>query len=168
MEAEAQKMSQQLQFLVQNKGDNLNELRALLRKGANVNYHDLNGSDETFYTPLQYAVSLQKWRVMRFLLRHGANPNPSGKHDERFMTPLMDAVYSSLPNVKFLVEYGAKVNPKGTYHQETPLMHACYAGDYEIVKYLLQKGANVRSKDVWGKTALDYVHGANQSKIVYI
>lgn len=165
---EAQSASQQFQLLVQKEGDHLNQLRRLLKHGANINYHEMEGTNETFYTPLQYAVELKKTRVIRFLLRHGANPNPRGLHDERFMTPLMIAVYCSLPTVKLLVKYGAKVNPRRTYHDETPLMYACYVGNYEIVKYLLRHGADVQRRDLWGKTARDHVHGVKQAKIVFL
>lgn len=73
-------------------------------------------------------------------------------------------------NIGFLLEHGADVNKNTSFKTKfnglTPLMAACdrrrtiitYPDELaELVKYLLQKGANPKSIDGTGKTALHYL-----------
>ncbi len=61
-----------------------------------------------------------------------------------------------LDSVKALVEGGAKADTLIDYgeHKITPLMKACWEGQAEIARYLLDSGANVNAADETGQTAL--------------
>jgi ankyrin repeat protein len=56
--------------------------------------------------------------------------------------------------LKRLVVKGLKVN-QGDYDQRTPLHLACSAGHLDIVKYLIENGADINCKDRWGATPLN-------------
>ncbi|XP_058158605.1 LOW QUALITY PROTEIN: ankyrin repeat and SAM domain-containing protein 6 [Dasypus novemcinctus] len=73
-------------------------------------------------------------------------------------TPLMlAAVTGQLPLVELLVERRADVDRQDGVHGWTALMQATYHGNKEIVKYLLNQGADVSLRAKNGYTAFDLV-----------
>ncbi|CAK6433785.1 unnamed protein product [Pipistrellus nathusii] len=73
-------------------------------------------------------------------------------------TPLMlAAVMGQLPLVQLLVERHAEVDKQDSVHGWTALMQATYHGNKEIVKYLLNQGADVTLRAKNGYTAFDLV-----------
>ncbi|XP_066223674.1 ankyrin repeat and SAM domain-containing protein 6 [Saccopteryx leptura] len=73
-------------------------------------------------------------------------------------TPLMlAAVTGQLPLVQLLVERHAEVDKQDSVHGWTALMQATYHGNKEIVKYLLNQGADVTLRAKNGYTAFDLV-----------
>ncbi|CAO2580709.1 Ankyrin repeat and SAM domain-containing protein 6 [Lemmus lemmus] len=73
-------------------------------------------------------------------------------------TPLMlAAVTGQLPLVQLLVEKHADMNKQDSVHGWTALMQATYHGNKEIVKYLLNQGADVSLRAKNGYTAFDLV-----------
>ena len=59
-----------------------------------------------------------------------------------------------LPIVQYLVEkHNVDVNVKGR-SDRTPLHEACINGHFQIVEYLLSKGADIEAKDMYGYTPL--------------
>lgn len=82
-------------------------------------------------------------------------------------TPLLFVMgdHPTLGAVKLLVSNGANVNVRNSITMVTPLMLAARAGNMDIVKYLLSKGARCCAKDAEGRTVLDYV--AQKDKKLY-
>lgn len=78
---------------------------------------------------------------MKRLLQKGANVNTKDSYD---YTPIMYAAKGTaskaLEAVKYLVNKGAQLNAKN-YYTTNPLHHAVLANNGEIVKYLIEKGA---------------------------
>lgn len=73
-------------------------------------------------------------------------------------TPLMlAAVTGHLPLVQLLVEKHADMDKQDSVHGWTALMQATYHGNKEIVKYLLNQGADVALRAKNGYTAFDLV-----------
>ncbi|XP_039090679.1 ankyrin repeat and SAM domain-containing protein 6 [Hyaena hyaena] len=73
-------------------------------------------------------------------------------------TPLMlAAVTGQLPLVQLLVERRADIDKQDSVHGWTALMQATYHGNKEIVKYLLNQGADVTLRAKNGYTAFDLV-----------
>lgn len=70
-------------------------------------------------------------------------------------TPLCTAIMKGdLATVKKFIEYGSNVNESS--NGLTPLMFAARYNKVDILKYLLEKGADKQIKDERGNTALKY------------
>lgn len=70
-------------------------------------------------------------------------------------TPLCNAIVNGdIATVRKFVEYGSDVNELS--NGVTPLMLAARYNKVEILKYLLEKGADKKIKDEKGNTALKY------------
>ena len=65
---------------------------------------------------------------------------------------------------KKIIEYGADVNE--TYNGMTPLMIAARYNNVEMITVLLEKGANIRTKDEKGNTALKHAELSNAKEAV--
>ena len=128
-----------------------NSCKTLLELGADVNIHDhSNGS-----SAILEAAHLERdidddTRFLKLLLKYGANPNDEEVGNRKVgnttrNTPLLNAcgnVYvSPLAKVKLLVDADADVNHKNEY-RTTPLIQATLLGQYTIIPYLLEKGAD--------------------------
>lgn len=83
------------------------------------------------------------------------------------VTPLCNAIFKGdIATVKKFIEYGANVNE--TFNGMTPLMFAARYNKVEILKLLLEKGANTNAKDKKGFTALQYAQLSNATDAVAI
>jgi len=68
--------------------------------------------------------------------------------------------------VKKMVERGVDVN---TTHREsnfTPLMEAVTSSHKEIVKYLIEQGANIEQRDSFGFSAIDFARKMKKDEIL--
>lgn len=83
---------------------------------------NVNLAKQSGYTALFYAVNQPQTTVMQALLRRGANPNVSLKHeDSAGNTPLHFAcLMEKLPHIELLLQYGADVEARNQYGQ-TPI-----------------------------------------------
>ena len=91
--------------------------------------------------------------AMRQAIAEGANVN--APDEEHYITPLLWACYSeSLDAVVFLVNAGAQVN-YADENLDTPLYNAIGKGHVEMVKFLIDSGANWHVLDGCGFTALE-------------
>ena len=128
----------------------VNEVRALLQKGAEVDAKHPFG-----FTALMIAAHEGKAEVVKVLLNAGANPNVSVQtlHAGE-ITLLSWAVLSrNLIVVQSLLKAGAEANPR-TRDGSTPLMMAVNFGSVPMIKTLLAGGADVNFKMFNGYTAL--------------
>jgi ankyrin repeat protein len=83
------------------------------------------------------------------------------------VTPLCNAIFKGdIATVKKFIEYGADVNE--TFNGMTPLMIAARYNKVEILKLLIEKGANTQAKDNRGFTALQYAQLSNATEAVAI
>lgn len=71
-----------------------------------------------------------------------------------------------IETVKKLLDLGADVNQKS--NGMTPVMYAAKYNRTEILKLLISKGANLKTKSDRGMTAEEYaeLHGANEAKVI--
>jgi len=135
-------------------------VRLMVAKGA-----DINAVAEDRQTAMLEAAFFGGPRVMRALLEAGAKPDDA---DGGGFTVLMGAVgWSDVGLVRMLLANGAKVNAANTFagkvvhgdialKQLTPLMMAVPFGTPEMVKTLLDAGAEVNAKDSRGITPLAF------------
>lgn len=78
--------------------------------------------------------------VVRVLLDNGANVED---HNENGHTPLMEAASAGHVQVaKILLEHGAGINTHSNEFKESALTLACYKGHLEMVRFLLEAGAD--------------------------
>ena len=129
-------------------------VRALVDRGADV--HALN---ENRWTPLHIACWAGNWKVASFLIDKGANIHAQDGH---LSTPLHAAckngnsetsINSTLDTVMYLLNRGAKIN-NVNFSKLTPLHVACIYGNLEVAMVLIDNGADIYSKDKFGKTPI--------------
>jgi hypothetical protein len=129
-------------------------VRALLRKGANVNAKDKFGRTALLSGA---GAIIRRLEIVRALLDRGADVNArSNETGFALTTALMEASYhGNLDVVRALLDKGADVNATGNKDGATPLMAASEQGHIEVVRTLLEKGADVDAKGNDGTTALN-------------
>ncbi len=115
---------------------------ALLAKKANPNTGNEFGA-----LPLTEAARLNDARLVKMLLDAGAKVDSANPDDE---TALMLAIKAgNLAMAETLVNAGANVNVIEKFHNQTPLIYAAAAGNADIMKLLLSKGADVKPKALY-------------------
>ncbi len=142
----------------------VNLVKTLLSKGANVNYR--SGS----WTILMSVAKRGHTEVVKVLLRHGADVNAKGTGGDRAgggMALSIAAEYGHVEIVRLLLAHGAEVNAK-TNHGSTALMYAAEYGHPEVAKVLLQAGADVFPQDGDGETALMIVKRRSYAEIIHL
>ena len=72
--------------------------------------------------------------------------------DQWLLDAALDGDFSG---VRSALDAGANVNVRNSHHQ-TPLMIACVSGNLEVVKYLVESGADITLRDGDGDSALEY------------
>eukprot|EP01114_Cavostelium_apophysatum_P006874 TRINITY_DN1840_c0_g1_i1.p1 TRINITY_DN1840_c0_g1~~TRINITY_DN1840_c0_g1_i1.p1 ORF type:complete len:1243 (-),score=449.77 TRINITY_DN1840_c0_g1_i1:160-3888(-) len=133
---------------------NLDAIKLLLSKGANVNSKDNDNISSLHKAVIGFHVD-----CVKFLLSNGANVNAV---DNDGLTALHHACYhGKLDIVKLLLAAGAKVNVQDN-DKTSPLHHAVSGGHADIVEYLLRNGAEVNTQDAKGATALHIAAHENQ------
>ncbi len=119
---------------------NVERVRSLIRRGANV-----NTSTEFGETPLHLVTSL---KIAEVLVGAGANVN--ARDLEFAMTPLF---YANATVSRLLISKGAEVNARARKGM-TPLAWAVYWDQKEKLVLLIEQGANPNATDDDGKSPL--------------
>lgn len=107
----------------------------LLNHGTEVNCPNGESGSALYLASSEGALG-----IVRQLLDRQADPNLLGGRQVTALTTAVDSV--SLDVVQLLVENGAELNPSVEYSNGNALGTACYWGEYEIAKYLLEKGCD--------------------------
>jgi ankyrin repeat protein len=163
----------------------------LLRRGADVNATDPDKIGE----PLTHAVKSGRIDAVQLLLDHGALINPQyaqvtalgsvKKGDLKmaryllargadpnipsYSTPLFEAVGNAdLPMIQLLLDAKAHINHKANYSGDTALIYAAANGKADVVKLLLENGADLTIKNKKGSTAMDIALANGDMKIAAI
>ena len=164
------------------KNNRTQDLRQLLKTFRGVNLVDLTSGD----TPLHIACQLGNKDIALLLLQAGANPtlkNNNGQtpfdlvenetlktnlQDQYNLTQfLFDAVENdSLPEIEQILDrlpanqvsilVNSRTNPESAEQGETPLHIAVKTGNKEMVKFLLDYGADVNAGDKYEATPLHF------------
>lgn len=123
----------------------------------------VNAAEPEFgWTALHRAVRFGHTRLVRLLLKSGANP---GQRDHKRNTPLHDAATGheyTLPSMVQLVEAGSPIESRNIYW-ESPLHVAVHHSNLPGLTFLLERGARTDWRDRHGLDALgmaEYVAAA--------
>ena len=156
----AKPLSQTDNALVQSAFDGkLAEVEFLVAKGAAV-----NAQADKNRTPLMLAASNGHTSVVEFLVSKGAEVNAK---DSGGQTSLMYACKRSFnETAAFLLKNGAEVNVQSKKKGITALMLAAGWGNEELVKVLLEHGADASLTDIFGKTAKGLAQEMGHSAVV--
>ncbi|KAI3957782.1 hypothetical protein MKX01_007613 [Papaver californicum] len=135
-------------------------LTRLLSRGVNVNGLCEDGTLTPLVVagatvaPLELAAKNGQLEAIQILLDHNADPNLVSC---RSYTPLTVSIIYGLPQslqyVELLLEAGA--DPDGGSHGVSPLIVATHKGLTEIIKCLIQAGANPDVTNCFGLTPLE-------------
>lgn len=121
--------------------NNFDRVKELIAKGTNVNSQNYLGN-----TPLHDAVSTDNIEMVKLLLSHGANINC---RNEWGFTP--SNVIASCDDKEMaellLLENDENIDDINDNTGSTPLDFAIHIGNKEMVKLLLDSGAEVNSQD---------------------
>jgi len=129
--------------------DNLDAATILVEHGAKIDIRDTVNHD----TALIYGIRDGKFRVAEYLLGQGANPNLA---DRQGFAPLhLATARNDAKLVRCLLDHGAAVNARTAGHGRTSLLIAAMSGFAEMVKILLEAGANPSVPDNVGKIPLE-------------
>ncbi len=172
---------------------NLDIVEALVCAGALVDCVELSNR----LTPLGVAASKGHLDIVKHLIGHGANPNPSDRH----AIPLNQAaIFGHLPTVEYLINAGADVNGVDAYGlcpltgaseygyvavvrllldkgalpdgpkdcETTPLFHAVAKRHCDIVRLLVTAGANLQAIDAYGNSLMDFAAITGDREIISI
>ncbi|HEY4111548.1 ankyrin repeat domain-containing protein [Puia sp.] len=125
--------------------NSLEETKALLRNGADVNGYD-DDSDNVLINAALYASV----ECMEVLLQHHADPNLPNRYGHR---PLMLCT-NDRDKMNLLVQYGARINDTAKSGNSALLMACTGYGKYETVKWLIERGADLKARRWNAETAL--------------
>jgi hypothetical protein len=128
--------------------DDLEEVKKLIAKGADVNGREKNSEN---MTPLFFAVENGNAEIAETLLNFGAKINA---RDDEKQTPLMrldDDASAEL--VRLLIKHGAQVNLTDK-QGNTALILAVEYIQTEVLQELIANGADVNAQNDEGETAL--------------
>ncbi|HYR89494.1 MAG TPA: ankyrin repeat domain-containing protein [Terriglobia bacterium] len=134
-------------------------VRALLKKGVDVNVRDLDGT-----TALYWAAYENNSETAELLIRAGADVKAANRYG---VAPLyLASVNGSAVLIEMLLKAGADANAVGA-DGETMLMTASRTGKPEAVKALLAHGANPNAKESRrGQTALMWAAAEGHAEVV--
>jgi ankyrin repeat protein len=128
---------------------------------------DANKPDKVLkWTPLRYADRMKSWMAMDILLQNGANPDdivltkPNSGSQEWVQRALWEcASEGHIKLLEFMLNCGIEVNAfvevPDIFHEKFTLLHrASYCGQVEVVRLIVNRGADINIRDANNNTAL--------------
>lgn len=113
-----------------------------------LSFHGLCGQGEVNEEQIKLIKQQQQQQTIDFIDTDGFSPLHWACH------------YGQLATAQLLVRAGADVN-KEAPELSTPLLLAAAGGHHEVVRFLLDNGANASHMDIVGNTALMYAAAGN-------
>jgi formylglycine-generating enzyme required for sulfatase activity len=127
----------------------LRAVRVLINRGVN-----LDTQDDIGVTALMAASEKGHIEVMQELISAGANVNVESNSGSTALIEASSTFYERTEPVSVLIEAGAKLDSKIKFLGNTALINAASRGHTDIVRLLIQGGAELNGKDRDGFNAL--------------
>jgi ankyrin repeat protein len=131
-------------------------LALLLRLGARVPL-------VTKWAPYYY---FKHEATAKFLLEHGMNPNHMNWHRVTLLHHM--AAKGELAKAKLLVDHGADIDALDEEYRSTPLGVAARSGQRDVVKFLLERGADPELAGAPWATPLAWARKKGQSDVAAV
>jgi ankyrin repeat protein len=130
----------------------------ILAKGADPNLTSLEGLLPFKRTPLAFALTNKKVKVIKKLLDAGANINIIDEGSKYSL--LCAAILTGKPEILHaFIEKHPDLDIQNTDgDRNTALITACIINNIDLVEILVEAGANLNIRNTKGKTALDYAY----------
>ena len=139
--------------------NNLKKVEAYIEQGG-----DVDAKDQQNRTLLHWACAQGKTQVVKLLVEKGADVNAK---TARGLTPLKQAVYGKHHEIVDFLLNRTPVDVDARGQQNFTLLHwACAEGKTQVVKLLVEKGADVNAKTERGYTPLDLARKRKYHEIV--
>lgn len=138
------------------RNNDISALRDLIR-ASGVDTRDRRGT-----TPLMYAAAVGSQDAIKLLVEAGADVNAKNAFDA---TPLMWAA-GDIAKVRLLLAKGAGVNARSKVGRTPLLIAALHDGASEIVRLMIDKGADVKARDGGGLSVLQAAAFSNDAETV--
>ena len=143
----------------------LDSLNLIIQAGA-----DLNRKESYGITRLMSACSgshPNKYAIMKLLLQHGADPNATDDGGDNLLMRVLSGSSGTRDELDtiapLLLDHGLDINAKNR-NGKTALQLACWWGKLDLVKHLIQRGANIHEVDKAKETLLVEVMGGGTSR----
>ena len=136
-----------------------NIVRLFLEHGADPNAVDAKGE-----SPIK--VALEHPEVIKALLEYGADPDAFFGNGSTAMLELLSHKKAPYPEaLTVLLQHGADPNIAHSIIGETPLIVAAVTLEVDLVKLLLEYGADVTQVDQEGRSVLDMLGDEKYSEV---
>lgn len=115
----------------------------------------LQADQESVEKQLFHAIAVKDHAVIESILQSGYKQSSESLKHGNLLVGAASAGY--LPAVKLFLQYGWDINCPGEkdfQEQKTALHMAVIAEELDVIKYLLDKGANVNAPDIYQETPL--------------
>ncbi|TXC08092.1 hypothetical protein FocTR4_00002496 [Fusarium oxysporum f. sp. cubense] len=142
----------------------LGMVKLLIEHGATIDKREAPPDEGWSRTPLNVAADWSQPDIVQYLLEKGADPNARDSDDIPVIGAAVDGGHTNM--VKWLVEASAEVNVTYFEAKSTPLHEA--TAYPEMVRLLLQHGADISKVNAYSRTALNYAICANSLAAVQI
>ena len=137
---------------------NIETVKLALEAGIQSDIIDADGINA-----LMFAAFNGHSDIIKLLFEKGV---PINKQDNNGRTALMYASTGAFPaTVKFLLDNKAETNITDNVEHFTALMFAASEGQFEVVKLLIEYGADPTLKDIDGDTAEDFAQQNNHEEV---
>ncbi len=142
------------------KGNDYLGIKKYLSNGANPNATEENGESVLCFA-LRYHCEEE---ILDLLIQSGADL--FAIDNEGVSVFDVAVTYNHLPLIERLINEGFNVNHATRKSGFTPLMGAVCYGRVEVIKKLLELGVDVRSRDAYGLSAIDFARKMHKKSIL--